>query len=87
MREKMVLVEWDDAAFNSGLYDKLDKSRYTPVKTKTVGFVLESNKSHIIVSHDRFYQDDGKLYDERHITTIPKKMIRRIIELKGEKLG
>jgi len=83
MRERIVCVEWDDASFNSGYYDKKDKDRFNPVKTKTAGFVVKSDRKCIIVSHDRFYDEKGKVDDERHITTIPKAMIRKITELKG----
>jgi len=83
MKERIVCVEWDDASFNSGYYDKKDKDRFNPVKTKTAGFVVKSDRKCIIVSHDRFYDEKGKVDDERHITTIPKAMIRKITELKG----
>ena len=81
MKDKIVCVEWDDASFNSGYYDKKDKERFVPVKTKTAGFVIRSNRKSIIISHDRFYDEQGNLDDERHITVIPRGMIRHITEL------
>lgn len=83
MKEKVVLVEWDDASFNSGYYDKKDKDNFKPVTTKTAGFVVKSDRKSIVISHDRFYKEDGEIDDERHITTIPRGMIRRITVLKG----
>ena len=81
MKEKIVCVEWDDASFNSGYYDKDLKDKFVPVKTKTAGFVIRSDRKVIVVSHDRFYTEEGKLDDERHITIIPRAMIRHISEL------
>jgi len=83
MKERIVCVEWEDASFNSGYFDKKEEKKFEPVKTKTAGFVVKSNRKCIIVSHDRFYDEQGKLDDERHITTIPRAMIRKIIELRG----
>ena len=82
MRDKMVCVEWDDAGFNSGYYDKDSKTRFRPVRTKTIGFVIKSDRQCVIISHERFYKEDGKLEDERHITTIPRAMTRKIVQLK-----
>ena len=84
MRERIVCIEWEDAAFNSGYYDKKDKEKFTPVKTKTAGFVVKSDRKCIVISHDRFYDEQGKIDDDRHITTIPRAMIRKIIVLKGD---
>jgi len=81
MREKIVCVEWDDASFDSGYYDKQDISRYNTLKTKTSGFVIKSTPKEIIVATDSWTDSSGKT-EYRHITTIPKKMIRKIIELK-----
>jgi len=83
MKERIVCVEWDDASFNSGYYDKKKSDTFGAVKTKTAGFVVKSDRNFIIVSHDRFYDEEGKLEDERHITTIPRAIIRKITELKG----
>ena len=80
MKERIVCVEWTDACYNSGYYDK-DKREFDPTKTKTVGFVIKSSRECMVLSHDRFYNDD-KLEEERHITTIPRKMIRKVTELK-----
>ena len=81
MKERIVCIEWDDASFNSGYYDKKDKEKFSPVRTKTAGFVVKSDRKCIVISHDRFYDETGKIEDERHITTIPRTMIRKTIEL------
>ncbi len=82
MKERIVCVEWYDASFSSGYYDKKNKENFTSVKTKTAGFVIKSDRKRIIISHDWFYDEQGQIEDERHITTIPKKMIKKITELR-----
>ena len=84
MKEKIVCVEWEDAGFNSGYYDKKEKGKFEPVKTRTAGFVIKSDRKCIIISHDRFYDEQGKIDDERHITVIPRAAIRKVIELGGK---
>ena len=83
MKDRIVCVEWDDASFSSGYYDKDDKTgKFAPWRTKTAGFVVRSDRKSIVISGDRFYDAQGKLDDERHITVIPRAMIRHIAELK-----
>jgi len=82
MKEKIVCVEWYDACFDSGYYDKSVPKRYEQIETKTVGVVIKSDPKEIIVATDSWLSNDGKT-EYRHISTIPKKMIRRIIELKA----
>ena len=83
MKEKIVCVEWDDASFNYGYYDKKDKEKFQPMKTKTAGFLVKSDRKCIIISHDRFYDEKGKIDDERHITTVPRAMVRAICYLEA----
>jgi len=82
MKERIVCVEWDDASFSSGYYDKTEPERFEQLETKTVGHVVKSDPKQIILSTDRWLNCDGKP-EYRHITTIPKKMIKKIVELKG----
>ena len=82
MKERIVCVEWDDACYNSGFYDKKSPEDFEPVLTKTVGHFIKKTKKGIIVSQERFYDSKGKPNDDRHIVTIPQKMIRRVIPLK-----
>ena len=82
MKERIVCVEWDDASFDSGYYDKNDSRRYNQLKTKTSGFVVKSTPKEIIIATDSWADNSGET-EYRHITTIPKKMIRKITELKG----
>ncbi len=84
MKDKIVCVEWDDASFNQGYYDKKDMTEFNPIKTHSTGFVVKSNKKVISISHDRFYTAEGKIDSDRHITTIPRGMIKHITVLKGE---
>ncbi len=77
----MVCVEWDDAASNSGYYDKRRPEDFETVFVKTLGHLIKKTKKSVIVSMERFYDDKGKRSDDRHISTIPKKMVRKIISL------
>lgn len=79
-KEKMVRIEWDDASYNSGYYNKDKPQDYMPVPTSTVGHLVKSNRKTIIVSQDRFYKG-GKIDDDRYLGIIPKKMIKRITVL------
>jgi len=82
MKDKIVCVEWEDAASNSGFYDKRRPEDFEPILTKTVGHFIKKTKKCIIVSQERFYDSKGKPNDDRHIATIPQKMIRRVVPLK-----
>ena len=83
MKERIICIEWDDASSNSGYYDKKYPERFTPVKTKTVGHLIKKDKVAVVVSQERFYDENNKPEDDRHIVTIPSRMIRKITELKG----
>ena len=84
MRDEIVCVEWDDAGFNTGYYDKKNEDIHTPIIVRTVGHLIKKNKSVVILSTDRYKygESDG---DERHISTIPRKMVRSITYLSGSK--
>lgn len=81
MTDKIVCVEWDDASFHSGYYDKRRPEDFEPVCIKTVGFLVKRTKKAVIVAHERIFDSKGKRDDDRHISTIPKKMIRKIVKL------
>lgn len=77
-KERLVCVEWDDAGYNGGYYDRDDDSgRFGLVNTKTVGHLVRSGRREVIVAQDRFDLSDGSI-DLRHIATIPRGMIRKI---------
>ena len=76
--KKIVCVEWDDAGFNSGYYDENNKDLHTPIIVETVGHLIQSNKSVVIVATDSYKYASGQTDDKRHISTIPKKMVRKI---------
>jgi len=82
MKERIVIVEWDDASSNSGYYDKKYPENFTPVKTRTVGYFIKKDKVAIIVSQERFYDEKDEPDMDRHIVTIPNGMIRKITNLK-----
>lgn len=75
--KKIICVEWDDAAFNSGYYDEDNKDLHHPIIVETVGHLIKKNKSVIIVATDS-YKYASRTKDERHITTIPRRMVRKI---------
>ena len=79
-KEKPVYIEWYDACYNSGYYESDHRERFEPVVTKTIGFLVKSDRKSVIVCQDRFYNTDNTV-DERHIGTIPRKMIRRVVYL------
>ena len=83
-KERPVLIEWYDACYNSGYYDANNKERFEPALTRTAGFLVKSDRNSVIVCQDRFYNTDNTI-DERHLGTIPRKMIKRITYL-GEHL-
>lgn len=83
-KEKIVCVEWEDATYNSGYYDKKTPEDFKPMFTRTVGHLIKRTSKEIIVSQDRFYDSKTKPSDDRHIGIIPRKMIKRVIEL-GDK--
>jgi len=80
-KEKPIYIEWHDACYNSGYYDTSRKEDFDPPLTKTVGFLVKSDRRSIVVCQDRFYSNDN-VPDERHIGTIPRKMIKRIVYLR-----
>ncbi len=82
VREKIVCIEWMDAVSNPGSYDKDEPHRFAQMRTRTVGHLVKSTPQEIIVSQDRFYTYKNKIDGDRHITTIPKKMIRKVVLLK-----
>lgn len=85
-KERPVCIEWEDATYNAGYYDKDDPKRFNPAPTKTIGFIVKRDRDKLIVCMDRFYSTDGKeLEDERHTSTIPRKMIKRIIPMREDK--
>ena len=78
---RLICIEWNDACYNSGYYDKTTPKKYEQVRTKTVGIEVKSDSKEIIVAMDSWPSDEGKT-EYRHISTIPKKMIKRVIILK-----
>uniref|UniRef100_A0A6M3KVG4 Uncharacterized protein n=1 Tax=viral metagenome TaxID=1070528 RepID=A0A6M3KVG4_9ZZZZ len=79
MKDRIVLVEWDDACSNSGYYDKDHPEKFNPVRCKTVGHLITKDRKSVVISGEVF--DDG---DRRHIHTIPRKMVVKITELRSK---
>ena len=77
MKDKIVCVEWEDASYDSGYYDPKDERRFNVIEVKTVGHIIKSDRTKIILAVDSFRVKDGDR-DLRNIHTIPKKMIKRI---------
>ena len=74
MKDKIVCVEWDDAGFNSGYYDKKNKDIHSPIIVRTVGYLIMKNKSVVITSTDRY-----KYGGEVNFETLAAEEVRRII--------
>jgi len=87
MKDRIVCIEWDDASFSSGYYDKNDRNIHEPLVVKTVGHLIKRNKTVVIVATDRYKYAGGQEGDERHISTIPKKMIKKVTYLEAIKQG
>ena len=83
-KEKIVCIEWDDAAFDTGYYDKSKPECFQPVKTRTVGHLIKPSKKAVVIGFERFYDSTGKATDDRHIDTIPRGMIRKVTILRSE---
>ena len=82
MKESIVCVEWEDASYNQGYYDKRCPEDFVQVKTRTVGHLVKRSAKEVLLSVDRFYSPSGKVENDRHITTIPRKMIKKITYLR-----
>ena len=83
MDKKVVCVEWEDAGFHPGYYDEKNRDLQSPIIVETVGHLVKSNRAVIVVAADRYtYIDQPE--DQRHISTIPKKMVRKITYLRGK---
>ena len=81
MKEKIVCIDWEDASYNSGYYDEDKPEDFSPFPTRTVGHLVKKDKTAMVVAQDRFYKG-GKKNDDRRISTIPRKMIRRVVVLR-----
>ena len=79
-KRKMVYIEWEDASSNNGYYDKKDPPK--TVMCRTIGFLAEHNKGRVVLTSELFV--DG---DARHIHTIPRKMVKRIVQLEEREIA
>ena len=77
-KEEIVCIEWEDASFISGYYDPDKPENFHAVPTKTVGFLVIKGRRAVVVSQDRFYFEDGSIDSDRHLSIIPRKMIKSI---------
>lgn len=76
-KENFVCVEWGDASFTSGYYDPDDQKRFSPIPAQTVGHLIKKDHEKILVVAEKYFLSDGTIED-RHVHTIPRKMIKRI---------
>lgn len=79
----MLKITWEDACFDSGWYDVSKTKRYEQLLTESIGFNIKETEDCIILGTDRWANEDGET-QYRHITTIPRKMITKITELKEQ---
>ena len=76
---KIVAVHWIDACTNSGYYDKEHPERFDPIHCVTVGHLVRKNRNDVVVASESF--SDG---DRRHIHTIPRGMVSKVVYLEGK---
>ena len=83
-KEHFVCVEWEDSTYNTGYYDKEHPEKFDPLPSQTIGYLIKKNRRAVVIAGERFFQSDDDI-DERHIYTIPRKMVKRIryLEDKG----
>jgi|DEB0MinimDraft_10_1074344.scaffolds.fasta_scaffold198579_2 hypothetical protein len=70
----LVMVFWEDASFS------LDDESPPVYNACTVGFLLESTNDYITVAGEELVSEDHQF--NRSVTTIPKRSVVRICELK-----
>ena len=70
---KIAMVEWMDAVSTTGYYEADHPEKFNAVRCRTVGHLIRNTRKDIVVSTDYF--DDSQ---QRHIHTIPKKMVTKI---------
>jgi len=75
---KIVCVDWEDAASNSGYYDFEHPENTTTVNARTVGHLLRNDRKEVTLAAETF--QDGEF---RHIHSIPKGMVRKITVLRS----
>lgn len=82
IKKKIVLVRWIDAHCNtdSSLSDAIQKPC---TEKETIGYVLVNNKDKITLCWD--YDTDGGGSENNGIYSIPKGMVKEIIELEEKK--
>ena len=72
-----VEIEWEDAVHYSGYYNKNDPSTYQTDCCRTVGYLIKKNRQIVSLTSDAFDYDL-----ERNVTTIPRRVVKRILYLK-----
>ena len=82
-KEKIVCVDWEDAAYNSGSYDAKAPEDFEVILNKTVGHIVKSERGKVIVATDKWFES-GSGIRYRHISTIPRGMIKKITYLRSE---
>ena len=77
-KPKMVLVYWDDAVHEcSG-----DEGELVPSPLVTIGFLDKKTVKYVRMYHE-YDESEGADY-KRHTSAIPRKMIKKIVEIKSE---
>ena len=76
-RREAVEVEWEDASSSSGYYYPEDASAHKLVNCHSIGYLVRKTKVVVVLTSEVF--GDG---DQRKVSTIPRKMIKGIRELR-----
>ena len=71
-----VEIEWEDAMHYTGYYDKNDSSTYQTDCCRTIGYLVKKNRQIVSLISDSF--DYNR---ERTVTTIPRRMVKKITYL------
>ncbi len=82
MAERIVEVEWEDAAASHG-WQSEKGAQIDPWVCHSVGYVLEDNKKHIRIMESRGQPSDPDNPSRDHgcASSIPRSAIRKVTEL------
>jgi len=73
---KIVSVQWEDACSCSGYYDRDHPEKFNTLLCVTVGHLVRNTHKDIVLASELFEDKDT-----RHIHTIPKGMVRKVVVL------
>lgn len=81
MKRKIVEVKWFDAQSTTDQMSIKEIEEFKPVKSHSIGYLIEDNKEYIVLGFTDFGEEDLK-----HIQVIPRGMIEEINIIRKEEL-